>query len=124
MKVSNQYGVLKTNALKLLYALNRLEKSGVDGITSRDLISFMNSGQFLDTIGSAQQLSEGSIYGTLSRLRSKGHVKKFLKDTKNGDDLVYRITGSGEKNLDMNLSGVRQQITKIDDFSPSFTPAF
>jgi DNA-binding PadR family transcriptional regulator len=62
--------------------------------------------------GGRVQLSTGTLYGALQRLRENGWIERVEEDSTPRDRRTYRLTSRGRRNLQMEIERMRH-LTKV-----------
>ena len=121
-KILNKARLVKPFGLEhlALESIDLAKRSGTDGISSRKIIKLVNDPKnpLTEISRTSNEITNGAVYGTLSRLKGKGLVKKVLISKQNGEELAYKITAKGSKELREIIVSTQNAINDLDTYQP------
>jgi hypothetical protein len=102
----------------ILEAIDSARRKEKEAVTVKNIILILNDPKMLELTGNRKEVSGGSVFGTLSRLKGKGLLAKVLTIDNGNEELGYKITGHGSE----VLNGIRHVAEKALDGLPEFMP--
>lgn len=103
----------------ILEAISATSKHYKDAVATHIIIKTINDDKFKSVIGNSKNISSGTIYGTLSRLKGKQFLMKVLISDNDNEVLAYKLTDCGK----IVLNEIRSTAKHAVNHLPSFTPA-
>lgn len=96
----------------ILEVVGRSEK----GLTINGIFLKINEHRMKDLSNRTKDITKGSLFGSLARLKGKFFLKKVLIENEDGDsDLGYEITAQGERALRVIKAQVQKAINGYSD---------